>query len=510
MTFPAPRLMALAPHVSRRFLAVSASALLLTSCASFKGIESTARARTPADYATATSLPAQGGQWPTLSWAEQIGGAPLQALVDEALAGNPNLQAAAARVNAARAIAEAARASELPTVGGSFSATRQRYTENGIIPPPLAGKYETDSQLALNFGYEFDFWGKHAAELRAALSQGKAAEAEQYTTRMVLTTSVARAWTQLARQYAQLDLTNQQLAVRQKIDRLTQLRFKAGLDTQTENQQVRQQLANLRVEQAQWQEAIALTRNQLAALMGKGPDRGQSIARPNLPQATTMPLPDELPLTLLGRRPDIVAARWHVEAAQGQIANAKAQFYPNVNIMAFAGFSSLGLSNLLQSGSRVVGIGPAIRLPIFEGGALRAQLKGRVASYDAAVATYNQTLTDALHEVADQVQSLRTAEAQNEQQRIATQAAENSLKLAQQRERVGTTNMLPMLTTEMALLTQRKAELDTQVRRTDLRIGLIRALGGGFDAAAQGLEATAGITNNSNLSSRPTFSKSAS
>jgi NodT family efflux transporter outer membrane factor (OMF) lipoprotein len=513
MAFPVPgraqpafaTLFATLPRPSGRFLAVSAAALLLSSCANFSGIGSAAQMRTPVDYAAGASLPAEGGQWPDHSWAAGIGGAPLQALIDEALASNPGLQVAAARVAAAQAMAEAAGAAARPSVGANFSSTYQRYTEHGMVPPQLAGQTKSDNRLALDFSYEFDFWGRHAAELRAALSQGKAAEAEQYTSRLVLTASIARAWVQLARQHAQLDLVGRQMIVRQEIDRITQLRFAAGLDARVENEQARQQLASLRAEQAQWQEAIALTRNQLAALLGQGPDRGQAIARPGLPQEAVLTLPDALPLTLLGRRPDIVAARWRVEAAQGDFDTATAQFYPNVNLIAFAGFSSLGLSSLLQSGSRIAGIGPAIRLPVFEGGRLRAQLKGKAAGYDAAVATYNQTLTDALHEVADQVQSLRAADIQSEHQRAATQAAANGLRLAQQRERIGTTHMLPVLATEMSWLLQRKVELDSQARRADLRIGLIKALGGGFDAAAEGIAANTSLPQN-----QLTFAKSGS
>lgn len=484
-------------NFSRRFLFMSATACLLASCASFSGIESTAQRRAPGDLASAASLSAQDGQWPDHAWPSTIGGAPLQSLIDEAFAGSPGLQVAAARVTAAQALAEAAGAATRPGISAGFSSTYQRFTEHGLVPPPLAGTYKSDNRLTLDFSYDFDFWGKHAAELRAALSQGKAAEAEQYASRLVLSTSVAHAWIQLARQSAQLDLVEQQLLVRQKIDRLTRLRFKAGLDTQSDSEQARQQQAVLRAEQAQWQESIALTRNQMAALMGQGPDRGLRIARPSLPQESAMRLPNEVPLALLGRRPDIVAARWRAEAAQGDIDTAKAQFYPNVNLIAFAGFSSLGLTNLLQSGSQVAGIGPAIRLPVFETGALRAQLKGKVAAYDAAVGAYNQTLTDALRDVADQVQSLRAAQTQGEHQHAATQAAANSLKLARDRERVGTANMLPALATEMAWLMQRKAELDSQARRADLRIGLIKALGGGFDATAASVEPDRAATNNS-------------
>lgn len=478
----APRRTTPMPLRSKRLLAAGA-ALLLSACANFKGIETAAHPRAPADYATAASLPEQNGAWPDLSWPGTIGGTPLQALVDEALAGNPGLQIAAARVAAARAAAEATGAAEMPSAGAEFSSTLQRFTEHGLVPPPLAGQVKTDNQLTLNFSYDFDFWGKHAAELRAALAQGQAAEAEQYSARLLLTTAIARTWLQLARQQEQLDLVEQQQTTHEHIARLTQLRVATGLDTDSDTQQTYMHLASLRVERAHWQEAMALTRNQLAALMGQGPDRGLSIARAVLPPSANSALPDQLPLTLLGRRPDIAAARWRVEAAQGEIDSAKKQFYPNVNLMAFAGFSSLGLSNLLLSGSRIAGIGPAVRLPVFEGGALRAQLKGKMALYDGAVASYDQTLTEALHEVADQVQSLRAADVQHADQHLATQAAAQTLKLAQQRRRVGTGNLLQVLYAESSWLQQRKLELDSRARLADLRVALIKALGGGFDAA---------------------------
>lgn len=298
--------------------AALAGALLLASCASFEGVESSRRPQPPSDLAASASLPAQGGAWPGLDWVAQLGGAPLRSLVEEALADNPGLQVAAARLASAQSAVALSRANRLPAVGAGLSSTYQRYTETGLIPPPLAGEYKADTQLALNFSYEFDFWGRHDADLRAALAQGRAVDAEQYSARLMLTTSIARAWLQLARQNAQLELTRQQLVAREKLGRLTALRYKAGLDTGSESEQTRQQLEGLRAEIVQWQEGMALTRNQLAALMGKGPDRGLAVAAPALPPESIIALPDELPLGLLGRRPDIVASRWRVESAQGR------------------------------------------------------------------------------------------------------------------------------------------------------------------------------------------------
>ena len=469
-----------------RLIGLSMS-IALSGCVAYKDIHTSASLAAPESFASARTLPAQGGVWPALDWPARVGGTALQDLVDEALKDNPGLQAAQTRLAAASALADATRAAAGLGIGASANSTYQRYTEHGIIPPPLAGTMHSDNQVALNFSYDFDFWGKHAADLRAVIAQGKSVEAEHYNARLVLATAVARTWLQLGRQNQQLALTAQQKQVRQHLDDLTQRRIAAGLDTQSDRQASQIQLEQLNAEQAQWQEAIALTRDQLAALLGKGPDRGADIQGPVPIGLLPLDLPNSLPLQLIGRRPDVVAARWQVEAIQGEIASARAQFYPNVNLNAFVGLSSLGLSNLLRSGSLIAGVGPAIRLPIFENGTLRAQLKGKVASYDGAVASYNQSITQALQDVADQMQSLRGVAQQNQYQRNAVDAASKSLQLSQQRQRVGTGNQLQVLASESILLQQRRAEIDSRMRILDLQVGLIKALGGGFDAATADL-----------------------
>src|SRR5204863_9039953 len=118
--------------------------------------------------------------------------------------------------------------------------------------------------------------------------------------------------------------------------------------------------------------------------------------------------PAQLPASLVGQRADIVAARWRVEAAGYDVKNAKAQFYRNINLMAFVGLSSIGLGRLLNTGSEQWGVGPAVRLPIFEAGRLRANLRGKTADLDAAVESYNAAILDAIHDAADQIASGRS------------------------------------------------------------------------------------------------------
>jgi NodT family efflux transporter outer membrane factor (OMF) lipoprotein len=183
---------------------------------------------------------------------------------------------------------------------------------------------------------------------------------------------------------------------------------------------------------------------------------------------------------LLGRRADIVAARWRVEAARNDVANAKTQFYPNINLMAFAGFSSIGLDQLLKSGSQQWGGGPALSLPLFDSGRLRANLSGKTAERDAAVESYNSTVINAVHDALDQLTSAQSIALQQTQQTQAAQAAEDAWAVMQQRQRAGLTNALQVLTAQSAVLEQRRLGADLATRALQNQVALAHALGGGF------------------------------
>jgi NodT family efflux transporter outer membrane factor (OMF) lipoprotein len=196
-------------------------------------------------------------------------------------------------------------------------------------------------------------------------------------------------------------------------------------------------------------------------------------------------LPSTLPADLLGRRADISAARWRVEAATQGMQAAKAQFYPNVNLSVFVGLSSIGLDRLVESGSRQYGAGPAIRLPIFDAGALRANLRGKAADVDAAVESYNGAVIEAVRETADQLNALQAIRRQQLEQAQAQQAAESAYDFATQRYGAGLSNHLTLLNAETATLAQRRQAVDLRARALSAQIGLIRALGGGFDPVVE-------------------------
>jgi NodT family efflux transporter outer membrane factor (OMF) lipoprotein len=260
-------------------------------------------------------------------------------------------------------------------------------------------------------------------------------------------------------------------------------RIGAGLDTLVDQRQAEGLIAQARVELESMAEATGRARHALAELTGQPPAALDALA-PSLARVAAPVLPQVLPADLLGRRADLVAQRWRVEAALRDVDVARAQFMPNFNLVGFVGLSSLGLDRLLQAGALSAGVGPALRLPIFDGGRLRANLSARSAEVDAAIEGYDGSLLRALREVADELSSLQALARQQGPQADAGAAAEAAHDLALQRYRAGLGNFLTVLTAQTNVLAQRRAATDLKARQLASQVALQRALGGGFQADA--------------------------
>jgi NodT family efflux transporter outer membrane factor (OMF) lipoprotein len=231
-------------------------------------------------------------------------------------------------------------------------------------------------------------------------------------------------------------------------------------------------------------EQIALTRHALAALTAQPSDALDTL-HPRLRTVRAVPLPDAIPADLLGRRADLEAARQRVEAATQDVAYSKTLLYPSINLVAFAGLSSLGVNRLINAGSEQYGAGAAIRLPIFDAGRLRANVRGKTADLDAAVDSYNAALIDAVRDAADQIASLQSIARQRARQADAQGRSEQAYDLALQRFRAGLGTYLTVLSAEINVLNQRRLGADLKARELDSQVALARALGGGYDARAQ-------------------------
>ena len=462
-----------------RFLPLAVLALL-SACATVPKLGTAPSLRAPETLASAQSFGTAQGTWPADNWWAAYGDPALDALITEALAGSPDVALAAARVRAAEAIAQQAGAALLPSAGIEASVGGNQQSQNLGIPPQFVPDGIQDTgRLAATASFNLDLWGKNRAALAAATSEAEAARVDAAQARVMLTTGVAAAYADLAAAYRTREVLLDALKVRETTATLTAQRMAAGVDTRGSLRQAEARVPIARGDILALDETITLTRNRLAALLGAGPDRGLSIARPTI-NDTRAALPADAGIDLIGRRPDIVAARLRVEAAAKRIKVAKADFYPNINLTALVGLQSLGLGNLINSGSTIVNGGAALSLPIFDGGKLAGRYRGARADYDAAVARYDSTLIISLREVADVLASRRATDARLVEGRRALLAADEASDIAILRYKGGLSNQLQVLVTADALLAGRRTVADIEARRKALDIALIRALGGGY------------------------------
>jgi NodT family efflux transporter outer membrane factor (OMF) lipoprotein len=455
------------------------SALILAGCVSYAGITPQAKLTSTADLHLADTRT----QWPDLRSWEILHDPVLNQLMDQALEGNPSIKVAQARLNKVSAMTQYANANRYPEVGVRASVTPERFTENGLYPPPYAGATKSTNLLMVNAQYEFDFWGKNHDLLAAAISQEKAAQAEVHASRLLIETSVAKSYFSLANNLEQKAILEKMLTVREELSNVASRRLEAGLETSQDRDTTQQGIPAMKAFISAIDEQITLSRNALAALIGKGPDATQNVLA-SLPASLKLPVPESVSANLLGHRADITAARLRAEAAAKQIDAGKTEFYPNINLSAFAGLSSIGFTRWLDSSSRDYGVGPAISLPIFDGGRLRADLSSKTAEYDLAVESYNQTLIEAVHDVADQLTSLKAIAVQQQQQNELLHSAETIYQNAVQREQAGLVNRITVLNAQTSVLNQQSIATELRTRAVGFNINLLRALGGGFDEQA--------------------------
>lgn len=460
------------------------SLLLLSACAAVPQLGTVPTPRAPDTLKSTSSFAQMDGRWPAQNWWLAYDDPALNALIEEALQDSPDIALAAARVRAAEAIAQQAGAARLPGAGVEASVGGNQQSQNLGIPPQFVPDGIQDTgRVAATASFNLDLWGKNRAALAAATSEAAAARVDAAQAKLLLTTTIASAYADLTQNHRVLAVALDALKAREATATLTKERMTAGLDTRGSLRQAEARVEVARADSLAIFESIRLNRNRLAALAGAGPDRGLRIGTPKSQSAakdTLIPLPADAGIVLIGRRPDIVAARLRAEAAAKRMKVAHADFYPNINLTALVGLQSLGLGKLIDSGATIANGGAALTLPIFDGGRLAGRYRGARADYDVAVARYDATLITALREVADAVASRQALDARLLVGRDALALAEQASDIAILRYKGGLSNQLQVLFTADALLAGRRTVAELEARRLSLDIALIKALGGGY------------------------------
>ncbi|MCC8394260.1 efflux transporter outer membrane subunit [Paraburkholderia sp. MMS20-SJTR3] len=465
--------------------------LTIAGCASTGGIAPQTHTIAPASLDAGNAIRAANAdaQWPTADWWRVYNDPQLNQWIDAAQAGNPSLAIAQARVREAASMAGVARAALAPQVNGSLSIQRQKWADNVYYGPgPLAGEQSWNNTGTLGLSYHLDLWGKDKNAAERALDLAHASAADARAAQLELQANVVRTYIEMSMNYALLDIAKATLQQQQQIVDLATRRLKGGIGTQLEVSQAETPMPEYERQIDALEEKIALGRNQLAALAGKGPGAGDSIQRPALSLAANAGLPAALPAELIGHRPDVVAARWGVAAQARGIDVAKAGFYPDINLLAsIGGYAAMGpLFQFLKAPSHSWSVGPALSLPIFDGGRLRSQLGAASAGYDEAVERYNQSIVTALKDISDQVIRIRSLSTQAEDADRSVAAARRNYDLSREGYRRGLTDYLNVLIAQSQLLRAQEGVAKVQAERLGAHASLMTALGGGLDDPANG------------------------
>ena len=451
--------------------------VMLAGCATNPGIAPHATMLQPqsltAETRTDTSV------FPRQHWWKIFGDKKLDALIAQAIEKNQNLKVVQSRMIGANALIDEADSRRYPQIDAKAQSTREHLSLNSIYPPPLGGNFVSMSSASISAQWQIDWFGRQRATLDAAIGQARAAQADMQAARVILATSVAQQYFNLARQQEQQSIRKQMLHASELHAQLVDQRVAAGLDSKMMQRQTQVTVLQFKRDLTALDEQIALSRHAMALLLGAEPgETSQLDAR--LPLNINQNISARLPAELLGHRADVVAARWRVESELKNVKAARADFYPNLNLIAFAGFESINLSNWLSAGSRSYGAGPAISLPIFNAGRLRAQLRQRAAQADAAIENYNETVLNSLREVADKLASWQTLQTQLDEQKKVVSQLNGTYDMQNERYRAGLSNYISVLDAENALMQQKGTLVDLQARESDVYAGLMLALGGGY------------------------------
>jgi len=402
-------------------------------------------------------------------WWLAYGDARLSELVEEAGHANDGLHISEARYRQALALADAARAGLFPFL--DVSAGAKRGTGNGTGG---AGSIATSRRVGFEAGWEADVWGRARRQAESGRLLADAAAADLAAARLAVQATVAQL-------YFQQGLLDDTARAYERSLQLAQQRQRYGVATTADVAQAQAQLKSTQalavdnhVQRSQLEHALAVLLGREPAAFALAPAAGAPAKVPVVPAG--------VPSRLLERRPDVAAAERRVASANAAVGAAQAAYFPDLTLSATGGFQGTDAAQWLTVPGRVWALGPALAVSLFDGGARRAQTANAVAAYDATVAGYRQTVLDSVQEVEDALVLLAGLERESELLDAAVQAARTSERQMLDRYQAGTADYLSVVTVQATALAAERSALAAQGRRLAASVGLIRALGGGWNS----------------------------
>ena len=405
-------------------------------------------------------------------WWQRFNDPLLSQLVTQSLQANTTVRSAQAALTQARALRDVSSANLGPNVGASASAQRSKSGDN-----PAGNSF----RAGFDASWEPDLFGGKRAGLTASEATAQASQASLGDTQVSVAAEVAVTYLQLRGLQARLAIARSNLASQQETLQITDWRVQAGLTTSLELSQARTNTEQTLAQIPALETSVAQTRHALAVLTGQPPSALNAVLEP----VAAVPLPaDDLALSIpaatLRQRPDVRAAEAQIAAALARVSQADAARYPSFQISGSVGLSAIALSSLTGGGSLVSALLGSVSVPLFDGGAARAQVRSQEAALEQSRIAYQAVVLTALQEVEDALVSLRGNRERLQRLRNASESAQQAALLATQRYNSGLVDFQTVLDTQRSLLSTQDSVASTQAELSADHVRLYKALGGGW------------------------------
>lgn len=422
------------------------------------------------------------GNWPTNHWWLAYNSPELNALIREALIANPSIQEVNSRITMAKQEAIVVGSVLFPLVFFDFNENKQYLSKNGLYRA-LNHRIPLNADLidlSLSFNYEFDFWGQNRNLFYEAIGKERAQEAEAAEVELIATTALAQAYFAYKTNILRKQLYEQLVSVRRNIVKLQNLLLRKGLSSSLSPLLAAENLQEAKKLLSTINEEIAVDKHLINILAGRGADAPLLITSKLPPLPRTLSIPKTLSVDFLARRPDLMAQIWRVKALAYKTGAAMADYYPNVDIIGLIGLESTGWKKLFQASSFTTAIKPAIHLPIFTAGAIRATIRAAKAEFDAAIFAYNNLLLQSTQEVLDVLAFAKSIYQQKKEQFEIVNYAEKRYQLTRLRQQKGLDSQFDEYYLREEVIQKKLINVVLTYNQYLASVKLIKALGGGY------------------------------
>jgi len=413
-------------------------------------------------------------------WWKRYGDTQLDEIIEKALSNAPSLQSIEARYAQANSIIQSIQSYELPHLSASASVLRERFSANHIFPAPLGGGTFTQYQPGLVLDYDFDFWNERKSRILAAKNNAMAEKAYIEASKLALASAICETYLSWHYDERRIELLEDLDKTTQEELRIVEKQYKLGLidavavyEKKAAQSQIIQRIDELHRSIEGKKESIGILGGFLPSYVG-------AMKAPHIREGLEPLLPKEIVLNLLAHRPDVAMAKYTALSKSHTIEQAKAQFYPNISLSGFLGFTSFNWSRLFDRSSYSPYVGIAASLPLLDWGAREANLQNRVSDYNSSVYEYNQAVIKAANEVVVLLKQNDLLHVQKVSHTEEISVKQKNADIARRKYLQGLSNKLPYLGEHKTVLESQMGSLMLEETGSLIRVNLIRSLGGGY------------------------------